>query len=473
MSDPFRYTSPQEERINNEIDQRRRARSYASERQPKKEFVGKGVTNPTLMEILATYAELSEQSRNDLKESDRFPVFEAARVQRNLLRVFGDTLRYDTLHQRLTLRERPVADVVELMGNLKTREWEGRLPLQTEIWEFARYFSCNPVQDYLNGLATDSEHPRALVDRFSQEVLGLTDELDLLFVRRTLVGAVSRALNPGVQFDTVLVLMGPQGNGKSRFFRALFGPDNYGTVAETSGDKDWRQAMHCVWCAELGEIDGHLRQKNSSGMKSFITESTDKFRLPYGREITTHPRPNILVGTTNDPTPLVDPSGNRRYWIVKVKQKIDQAAVEAQRDAVWGAALQMYLEGSEIPYIDYDDTETTRMVDERNGEYREEHPWEETIRLIISCLDVVGKFVPNEQQADELNRGRFLPLEKYADRYLDTRSILELLGRQIEQQTTAESRRVDGVMRNEGFVSKQRTQGGSKTRVWVPQDLYK
>ena len=472
MSDPYRYTSPQEERINYEIKQRRRARSYSSDNLPEREYIGKGVTNPTLMEILATYAELAAHSKSDLQANDKFPVFEAARVQRNLLRVFGDTLRYDTLHQRLTLRERPIADVVELTGNLKTREWEGRLPLQAEIWEFARYFSYNPVQDYLNGLNTDIKEPRAVVDRFSAEVLGVTDELDQLFIRRTLVGAVSRALNPGIQFDTVLVLMGPQGNGKSRFFRALFGPENYGTVSETSGDKDWRQAMHCIWCAELGEIDGHLRQKNSSGMKSFITESTDKFRLPYGREITTHPRPNILVGTTNDPTPLVDPSGNRRYWIVKVQRKIDQTAVEEQRDAVWGAALQMYLEGSEIPYIDYDDTQTTRLVDERNRDYREEHPWEETIRLIVSCLDSEGRFVPDENQADELNRGRFLPLDKYADRYLDTRSILELLGREVEQQTTRESRRVCESMRNSGFTLAKRTQRGTGTKVWVPESLY-
>jgi len=472
MSDPYKYSSPQEERINHEIETRRRARSFYSDNLTRPDYACKGVTNPILMEILATYAELATQSKNDIQASDKFPVFEAARVQKNLLMVFGDTLRYDTLHQRLTLRGNPIADVVELTGNLKKREWVGRLPLQAEIWEFARYFSYNPVQDYLNDLNTDIEEPKAVVDRFSMEVLGVTDELDQLFIRRTLVGAVSRALNPGVQFDTVLVLMGPQGNGKSRFFRALFGPDNYGTVAETSGDKDWRQAMHSVWCAELGEIDGHLRQKNSSGMKSFITESTDKFRLPYGREITTHPRPNILVGTTNDPTPLIDPSGNRRYWIVKVNQKINQVAVEQQRDLIWGAALQMYLEGSEIPFIDYDDVETTKLVDERNREYREEHPWEETIRLIVSCLDSVGRFAPSEQQADDLNRSRFLPLEKYADRYLDTRSILELLGREVEQQTARESRRVGEVMRNVGYTLAYRTQQGTKKKVWVPENLY-
>jgi len=475
MSDPFRYSSPQEERINNEIEQRNRfkAQSFNSLRRPKavwREYGdGTGITNTVLMEVLATYGEMKDIPRGTLQNDDKLPVFEAARVQFNLYRVYSNTLRYDLLHQRLTLRGEPVADIADLRGYLKNRDWTGRLPLEAEVWEFARYFSYNPVQDYLNSLSADEQEPRSIIDRFTDKVLGVTDELDKLFVRRTLIGAVARALEPGCKFDTVLVLMGPQGNGKSEFFKALFGEDNYGTVSETSGDKDWRQAMHCVWCAELGEIDGHLRQKNSSGMKSFITDSTDKFRLPYGREITTHPRPNILVGTTNDPTPLVDPTGNRRYWIVKTNQKIDQNEVERQRDKVWGAALRIYLEGSEIYYIDYDDTETVSLVEERNRDYREEHPWEETIRVIVGCLDDAGRFVPTDEQADELNRGRFLPLEKYADRYLNTRSILELLGKGIDQQTTQESRRVGQAMRTAGFELGTRTQGDTRGKFWVPK----
>lgn len=429
---------------------------------------GTGITNTVLMEVFATYGELKDIPRATLQIDDKLPVFEAARVQFNLYKVFTNTLRYDVLHQRLTLRGNPVTDVSDLRGYLKNREWTGRLPLEAEIWEFARYFSYNPVQDYLNSLNTDIQDPRGVIDRFAEQVLGAEDDLDKLFVRRTLIGAVARALNPGCKFDTVLVLMGPQGNGKSEFFKHLFGEDNYGTVSETSGDKDWRQAMHCVWCAEMGEIDGHLRQKNSSGMKSFITDSTDKFRLPYGREITSHPRPNVLVGTTNDPTPLVDPTGNRRFWVVKTNRKIDQVQVKEQRNDVWSAALRLYLETSEVFYIDYDDTATTALVEERNKEYREEHPWEETIRLIVDCLDHSGRFVPTSEQADELNRGRFLPLEKYADRYLNTRCILELLGKEVNQQTTQESRRVGQTMRSAGFELGTRHEKGTKGKFWVP-----
>lgn len=505
MSDPYKTSDPQTERILSEIEYKKnryRGSSYASEEKSRKQeekhlegierYIKQSVmidycaenpsqdyydldfrelTNTTLMEVLATYRAMRDEPRAVLGTKDQLPVFEAARVQFELFKVFGNTLRYDLLHQRLTLKGNAVADSADLRGYVKNREWKGRLPREEEIWEFGRYFSYNPVQDYLNNLIGKAgEDPKGIIDNFSEQVLGVTGDLDKMFIRKTLVGAVARALEPGCKFDTVLVLMGPQGNGKSEFFRNLFGGDNYGTVTETSGDKDWRQAMQCVWCSELGEIDGHLRQKKSSGMKSFITESTDKFRLPYGSEITAHPRPSILVGTTNDPQPLTDPSGNRRYWIVKTSQKIGIQEVEDQRDNVWAAAVQIYQQHSEKYYIDYNDTATMKLVDERNSDYREQHPWEETIKLITECLNSEGRFEATSEQAKELTGNRYgIELRNYFGRYLKTKNILEMLGKEVEKQTTTEGRRVGEAMRNFGFELSARTQEGTKVKVWVPE----
>lgn len=40
-------------------------------------------------------------------------------------------------------------------------------------------------------------------------------------IRKMLVGAVARVMSPGVKFDLVLMLVGPQGSGKSTFIKKL------------------------------------------------------------------------------------------------------------------------------------------------------------------------------------------------------------------------------------------------------------
>jgi predicted P-loop ATPase len=333
----------------------------------------------------------------------------------------------------------------------KSTEWKGRLPKKSEIWQFAKHCSYNPIVNYLKLMgeawSENSGDPQKYIDEFTEEVLGVSDPLDLMFVRRTLVGAVTRAMNPGCEMDTVLVLVGPQGAGKSRFFEHLFGPDNYGLIYEGSGDKDWRLAMHSVWVAEMGEIDGHLRKKDASQVKSIITEATDKFRVPYGRDISSHKRPCILVGTTNQEAFLVDTTGNRRFWVVKVNKQIDQEVIQRRRNKAWAGAYQIWKKNLEPYYIDYSEKELMEALNQRNLQHLDEHPWEDTISLIVDCMDVNGRFEPDEAQAELLNRGRLLQLGNYAGRYLQTRDILELLGKETSRQTKADSNRVSQSMR--------------------------
>jgi predicted P-loop ATPase len=43
-------------------------------------------------------------------------------------------------------------------------------------------------------------------------------------LKRTLIGAVARAFNPGCKHDTACVIMGDQGAYKSSFWQCLGGP---------------------------------------------------------------------------------------------------------------------------------------------------------------------------------------------------------------------------------------------------------
>ena len=60
-------------------------------------------------------------------------------------------------------------------------------------------------------------------------------------------------------------------------------------------------------------------------------------RLAYGRLTHEAPRHFIVVGTTNDERYLIDNTGNRRFWPVRVGD-IDLEALARDRDQLWAEA---------------------------------------------------------------------------------------------------------------------------------------
>jgi putative DNA primase/helicase len=79
----------------------------------------------------------------------------------------------------------------------------------------------HPIKNYLNTLVWDGT-PRA--DRLFIDYLGVEDnDYTKAVTRKTLCAAVARIMNPGVKFDYMLTLVGPQGVGKSTIVNKLGG----------------------------------------------------------------------------------------------------------------------------------------------------------------------------------------------------------------------------------------------------------
>jgi predicted P-loop ATPase len=114
--------------------------------------------------------------------------------------------------------------------------------------------------------------------------------------------------------------------------------------------KDDLMVLHRSWIMEWAEIDHIVGKQHAGEIKSFLSQSTDLFRVPYGKAAETFPRRGIIVGSTNrDSGFLVDDTGNRRFWVVPVtctlESPIDVPNLMIERDSIWAAAMAAYRAG--------------------------------------------------------------------------------------------------------------------------------
>lgn len=204
--------------------------------------------------------------------------------------------------------------------------------------------ASDSLQDYLGRLSWD-QRPRL---GGLATLLGAADDLSAILFRKFLIAAVARALNPGCQVDSAIVLEGPQGQGKSRALRALFDPhgqDWFRDELPPVGSKDAAQQLLGAWCIEVAELEAWTaRRAEMEAVKAFISRRVDSYRPSYGRNVVDRPRRCVFAGSTNEQLYLRDHTGNRRFWpIACTSIRVD--AIERDRDQLWAEAVQAYRSG--------------------------------------------------------------------------------------------------------------------------------
>lgn len=212
----------------------------------------------------------------------------------------------------------------------------------------------NPLREYVQQLPEWDGVPRA--DTLLIDYLGAPDtEYTRVVTRKTLVGAIQRVLQPGCKFDTVLVLDGKPGIGKSTLLRKLGGKwfSDSLSLADTR-DKTAAEKLQGVWIMEIGEMQG-TRKADVDIMKGFISRQVDEYRAAYGRVVEHHPRTCIICGTTNSTTGFLrDTTGNRRFWPVPVNGGGRLSVwdmTEDTRAQIWAETMILVAEG-ETSYLD-------------------------------------------------------------------------------------------------------------------------
>ena len=194
------------------------------------------------------------------------------------------------------------------------------------------------------------------VDSLLIDYLGAEDnEYVRAVTRKALCAAYMRVHHPGIKFDTIVVLNGAQGIGKSTLI-ALLGGDWFNDSLNISDmeSKAAAEKLQGYWILEIGEMAG-MKKTDIEKVKAFISRQDDKYRAAFGRRVTPHPRQCIFFGTTNSRNGyLRDITGNRRFWNVKVNGngkykpwQLDKATI-AQ---IW-AEVKILAENGERLYLD-------------------------------------------------------------------------------------------------------------------------
>ena len=148
------------------------------------------------------------------------------------------------------------------------------------------------------------------------ELNDYTTEVELLMLRQL----VARALHPGCKADSMVVLAGAQGIGKSTFARELALADRFFLDGMSKFDEEHKRRLIGKLVVEVSELEA-FNHSDMSSIKQAVTAQRDNMRLPYREYAEDFPRTCIFIGTTNEGAFLTDTTGNRRFLPVVCGQK--------------------------------------------------------------------------------------------------------------------------------------------------------
>jgi len=277
-----------------------------------------------------------------------------------------DMLRYNSMTRDIEFTKKTIwgsdkilntTDLIELKYYLAyTHDREFPINIVDEgTLIIARRNSYNPLLDWLKSLEWDK---CLRLDTWLIELVGAKDNIYIREVsRKTLCGAVKRIFEPGCKFDYMLILEGAQGTGKSTLLSVLGDKWYLDTHLSTSEQKkEIVDAMRTAWIVEISDLAG-FRKSDIEYLKSFLSDQSDRVRMPYARKADDYPRQCIFIGTHNpsgDNEYLKDDTGNRRFWPVEC-QNIDIHKARQWREQIFAEAVVKYREG-EILYLENPDS---------------------------------------------------------------------------------------------------------------------
>jgi predicted P-loop ATPase len=361
-----------------------------------------------------------------------------------------------------------VCDVLRLDPAIRSRlrlnefsgaiEWEGRLLQDADITDLrltigrlyklkasvalmhemivyvARQLKVHPVREWLREIRWDGT-PR--IDSLLGYYAGCDDsDLNQVLSRRFMISCVARIMQPGAKVDTVLILAGPQGYGKSTFFRALAGAEWFRDSAIDLRNKDAYMALKGAWLYEMAELAA-MRPRDAETVKAFLSAQVDHYRPPYGRNQVEQPRQCVFVGTTNEPSFLGDPTGARRFWPATVKQMPRVSETAAARTQLWAEAVVAY-DAGERWWLELNESQG---LEDSHAQYQHEDPWSPKV-------------------------ARWLEMPTGGDGFTSEDVLNDAIEKPADRQSKADEMRIGGILTGLGYTKQRNRRDGVRAWRW-------
>jgi energy-coupling factor transporter ATP-binding protein EcfA2 len=289
-----------------------------------------------------------------------------------LLRFVGASLRFNVWRQRIEIRTAdgdwvPFTDAeLNRLRAIASQEEHRFRPtkdfMRDMIGDLARSNSYDPVCDWIDSQVWDG---RPRLATWLSISTGVPADIYHQAIGKNVVGGlVKRARRPGCKHDEVMILIGPQGCGKSELTKALALKPEWHTDSVTfdGSPQNVIPQLFGKIVVELSELDG-VHKKEAGFIKRFLSAQSDNYTAKYSAFAEDHARRCIFVGTCNLQSPLVDDTGNRRFYPVRIAEghqinvdwlraHIDQIVAEAAHleaagetfaipSEVWAAAAEI------------------------------------------------------------------------------------------------------------------------------------
>ncbi len=186
------------------------------------------------------------------------------------------------------------------------------------------------------------------------------------------ISMVARVMSPGCKVDTMVILEGGQGAGKSSVLKAIAG-EWFTVQHESITGKGFFEVLQGKMLVEIAEMDA-FGKAEVTRVKQVVSTETDRYRESYGRYAKDHPRHSIFVGTTNKDDWNRDETGARRFWPIQCVGKVDIAAVTRNRAQLFAEAYVRLAGGAK--WWEMPEAETVAQ----QGARYEDDAWSEPVR---------------------------------------------------------------------------------------------